>query len=84
MDDGGSAVDWKPSAGGSMICAVELKYRAPFGRRNIGGSADAGNRVSNTDFLIVLLNILFTWNRRGAQLLLLDALSSYVALKLLV
>jgi hypothetical protein len=75
-------VDWKPFESGSMICAVELKYRAPLGRRNIGGSADAGNRMSSTDFLMALLNILLTLNCRGAQLLLPDALSSYVTLKL--
>ena len=77
-------MDWKLFAGGSMICVVELKYRAPLGRRNIGGSADAGNRMSNTDFLMVLLNILFTLNYRGAQLLLLDALKFLSCVEVMV
>lgn len=50
-----------------MIWAVELKYRAPLGKRNIGGSADAGNRMSSTDFLMVLLNILLIVSYCGAQ-----------------
>jgi hypothetical protein len=59
FDDGGASRGTsKPSGGDSMICAVELKYRARLGRRKVGGNADAGNRMSKTDFLIDLLNIL--------------------------
>lgn len=48
----------RPSGGDSMICAVELKYRARLGRRKAGGSADTGIRMSRTDFRSDLLNIL--------------------------
>lgn len=48
----------KLSGGDSMICAVALKYRARFGRRKTGGNADAGIRMSRTDFRSDLLNIL--------------------------
>ena len=47
-----------PSADGSTCCAVELKYRARFGRRKVGGSTTGGIHVSRMDFLKVLLNIL--------------------------
>jgi hypothetical protein len=43
--------------GGSTCCAVELKYRARYGRRKVGGSADGGILMSKMDFLTVLLNI---------------------------
>ena len=43
--------------GGSTCCAVELKYRARYGRRKVGGSADGDILMSKMDFLIVLLNI---------------------------
>lgn len=48
----------KLSGGDSMIWAVELKYRARFGRRNVGISVDAGIRMSRTDFRSDLVNIL--------------------------
>jgi hypothetical protein len=48
----------KLSGGDSMICAVELKYRARFGRRKVGDNADVGIRMSRTDFRSDLLNIL--------------------------
>jgi hypothetical protein len=48
----------RPSGGGSTICAVELKYRARFGRRKVGGNADAGIRMSRMDLRSDLLNIL--------------------------
>jgi hypothetical protein len=57
-DGGASGGTSKPSGGDSMICAVELKYRARFGRRNVGGSADTGIRMSRMDFRNDLLNIL--------------------------
>lgn len=41
----------------STCCVVELKYRARLGRRNVGGSADDGIRVSNMGLLIILLSI---------------------------
>jgi len=45
----------KLSGGDSMICAVELKYRARFGSRKAGGN---GIRMSRTDFRSDLLNIM--------------------------
>ena len=36
---------------------MELKYRARLGRRNVGGSAEDGIRVSSIDRLIVLLSM---------------------------
>jgi hypothetical protein len=47
----------KLSGGDSTCCGVELKNRARTGRRNVGGSADDGIRVSRMDRLIVLLSI---------------------------
>jgi hypothetical protein len=47
----------KSSGGGSTCCAVELKYRARLGRRNVGGSAEDGIRVSRTDRRRLLLSI---------------------------
>jgi hypothetical protein len=58
FDEGGASGSSKLSAGDSIICVVELKYRARLGRRKIGGSADTGIRMSKTDFLRDLLNIL--------------------------
>ncbi len=59
LDDGGASGGIsRPSGGDSMICAVELKYRARFGRRNVGGRADTGIRMSRTDFQTDLLSIL--------------------------
>ena len=52
----------KPSAGGSTCWEVELKYRARYGRRNVGGSADGGILKSKMDLLIVLLNIVRAGN----------------------
>lgn len=46
------------SGGDSTCCAVELKYRARLGRRNVGGSAEDEIRVSRIDLLTVLQNIL--------------------------
>jgi hypothetical protein len=57
-DGGASGGTSKPAGGDSMICAVELKYRARFGRRNVGGSADTGIRMSRMGFRNDLLNIL--------------------------
>lgn len=45
------------SGADSIICGVELKYRARLGRRNVGGNADAGILMSRTDFRSDLLNI---------------------------
>jgi len=59
-DGGASGGTSKPSGGDSIICAVELKYRARFGRRNVGGSVDTGIRMSRMDFRNDLLNILMT------------------------
>lgn len=53
----GSSEASKLSGGVSTCWVVELKYRARFGRRKVGGSAEDGIRVSKTDFLIVLLSI---------------------------
>lgn len=50
------------SGGDSTCCAVELKYRARLGRRNVGGNADEGIRMSKMDFLTVLLSILSSFN----------------------
>lgn len=50
------------SGGDSTCCAVELKYRARLGRRNVGGNADEEIRMSKTDFLTVLLSILWSFN----------------------
>jgi hypothetical protein len=54
-------VAWRDSEGGSTCCVVELKYRARLGRRNVGGNGvDCdGIRMSNMDFLMVLLNIVW-------------------------
>lgn len=46
------------SMGDSTCCVVELKKRARLGKRKVGGSVALGIRMSNKDFLIVLLNIL--------------------------
>lgn len=45
------------SGGDSTCWGVELKYRARLGRRNVGGSAEDGIRVSSIDRLIVLLSM---------------------------
>ena len=47
-----------PSAGDSTCCAAELKYRARFGRRKVGGRAEDDIRASTMGLLIALLNIL--------------------------
>jgi hypothetical protein len=47
----------KLSGGDSTCCGVELKYRARLGRRNVGGSAEDGIRVSRTDRRTLLLSI---------------------------
>jgi hypothetical protein len=61
FEDGGASMGTsKLSGGDSMICAVELKYRARYGRRNVGGRADTGIRMYKTDFRSDLLNILVT------------------------
>jgi len=45
------------SGGASTCCAVELKYRARFGRRKVGGNADVDILVSIMDRFIDLLSI---------------------------
>lgn len=49
------------SDGVSTCCTVELKYRARFGRRKVGGNADVGILESNMDRRIDLLSILRLW-----------------------
>lgn len=59
-DADGILCNWgasKLSGGDSTCCVVLLKWRARHGRRNAGGSADKGIRVSSMDRLIDLLNI---------------------------
>ena len=55
--------------GASMCCAVELKYRARLGRRNVGGSAEVGIRVSRTERRSVLRSVVRVDIFVAAQLL---------------
>lgn len=57
-DAADNGLAWLFSMGDSTCCVVELKNRARLGKRKVGGSVALGIRMSNKDFLIVLLNIL--------------------------
>jgi hypothetical protein len=57
MGDEAGVEGEKLSGGGSTCCGVELKYRARLGRRNVGGSAEDGIRVSRMDRRRLLLSI---------------------------
>ena len=57
-DAADNGLAWLLSMGDSTCCVVELKNRARLGKRKVGGSVALGIRMSNKDFLIVLLNIL--------------------------
>lgn len=53
----GDSWEAEPVIGDSTCCAVELKHRALFERRNAGGRVEVGIFMSNKDFLMDLLSM---------------------------